>query len=111
MAEIEIERRPRRSGWTWVALLLVLAGVAVGVWLVFGSDTTRTESPPAAEVAPEPGNGAAEPLERAPAGTLPRTDGTGDGAAAPPAPGAQEGATAAPDGGGTGAERGGTGGR
>jgi hypothetical protein len=39
MAEIEIERRPRRSGWTWVALLLVLVGVAIGAWLILGSDT------------------------------------------------------------------------
>lgn len=50
MAEIEIERRPRRNGWTWFALLLVLAGVAIGAWLVFGNGVdTRADAPPAAE--------------------------------------------------------------
>lgn len=55
MAEIEIERRPRRSGWTWIALLLVLAGVAIGAWLVFGGgiDTSPDARPAAETMAPE----------------------------------------------------------
>lgn len=55
MAEIEIERRPRRNGWTWFALLLVLGGVAIGAWLVFGNGVdTRADAPPAAETTSEP---------------------------------------------------------
>lgn len=60
MAEIEIERRPRRTGWTWFALILVLAAVAVGAWLVFNGGVEGGDAAPAAEQAPE----VIEPLER-----------------------------------------------
>lgn len=54
MAEIEIERRPRRNGWTWFALLLVLAGVAIGAWLIFGNGIdTSADARPAAETTSE----------------------------------------------------------
>ena len=44
MAEIEIERRPRRNPWTWIALILVLAAVAVGAWMVFGGGNVESGS-------------------------------------------------------------------
>lgn len=51
MAEIEIERRPRRNGWTWFALVLVLVGIAIGAWLIFGDGIgTATDTAPAAEI-------------------------------------------------------------
>lgn len=86
MAEIEIERRPRRNAWTWVALLLVLVAVAVGAWLVFGDGVESGDGLPAAETTiEEPFGEPVEPIETAPAvpeeggdgteeGTLPGTD-------------------------------------
>jgi hypothetical protein len=68
MAEIEIERRPRRSPWTWVALLLVLIAVAVGAWLVFGNGVQSGDGLPAAETSiEEPFQEPVEPVETAPA--------------------------------------------
>ena len=73
MAEIEIERRPRRSGWTWFALLLVLAGVLVGAWLIMGGgDGVETDTAPAAETTgvPEPLTDPGTPIELEPEGDV-----------------------------------------
>ena len=86
MAEIEIERRPRRSPWTWVALLLVLAAVAVGAWLVFDGGVEGGDAAPAAERTED----VIEPLP-GPATELPAEDG-----GAPMAP-VEDGTTTSPD--------------
>lgn len=61
MAEIDIERRPRRNGWSWalgVLLLLLVAGVA---WYfaagpgVQAPDEGPADMPPPAPTAPEGG--------------------------------------------------------
>lgn len=49
MAEIEIERRPRRNGWKWVILVVVIAALAVAAWLVLQGDVFPGTSSPAAE--------------------------------------------------------------
>lgn len=68
MAEIEIERRPRRSGWKWLLLALILVAVAVGAWFAFQDGGIMSDARPATEqtteepAGPEP----VQPLEREP---------------------------------------------
>ena len=98
MAEIEMERRPKRGATKWIVLLLVIAAVAVAAWVLFGAGgALGMGSEPAAETpaATEPATPIrerpmedgdlppAEPVtDPAPSDTLP-----GTGAPAP-APGA-----------------------
>ena len=101
MAEIEIERRPRRHALTWVALLLVLAAVGVGAWLVFSGDTDRGSAAPTAETTTE--RPIMEPLGPEEATIAPPEGAGTEGAVAPaegtPTPAAPEGdGDAPPDG-------------
>lgn len=54
MAEIEMERRRRRSVWPWVAALVLVAVLVVGAWFLFARDGTGFDTTPAAE-RPAPG--------------------------------------------------------
>lgn len=86
MAEIDIERRPRKNTWTWIALALVLIGVAIGAWLVFGTDDVTVRTDPATETAPAPFDAPVAPPDQSLDPVVPQTE---DADAAPeqqPAP-------------------------
>lgn len=48
MAEIEMERRPRRSPWMWIVAAVLVLVLAVGAWLLFARGTTGYNVAPAA---------------------------------------------------------------
>jgi hypothetical protein len=49
MAEIEMERKPRRNTWIWIAAALLVAVIAVGAYLLYERGATGYEVAPAAE--------------------------------------------------------------
>ena len=69
MAEITIERKPKRRAWPLLILLLILALAAAAWWLYGGGqETFAGEGPPAAEegYAPQLGDpGRTAPVEPA----------------------------------------------
>lgn len=101
MAEIEIERRPQRTGWKWLALLLLIAAVAVGAWLAFNNGGLMDgNSPPAAEETtgtPTPMSEPDRPLERGPTTDPEGSDGI-DESTVPERPAAPTGAPPETDG-------------
>lgn len=50
MAEIEMERRPRRPVWPWLLVILVLAVVGVGAWLLLGQGRNTLEGDPGPDI-------------------------------------------------------------
>jgi flagellar basal body-associated protein FliL len=86
MAEIEIERRPRRSGWRWVLIALVIAILAAAAWYFFMGGAEVVDAPPAAEN-PAPTYEMDEPADAGPATVVPGdTMGAGDGVQVIPRP-------------------------
>jgi hypothetical protein len=61
MAEIEMERKPRRNVWVWVAAAVLVVVLAVGAWYLFAGDAAQFDTTPTAE---RPG--ATEPYETVP---------------------------------------------
>lgn len=49
MAEIEMERKPRRNTWVWIAAALLVVVIAVGAYLLFARGATGYEVAPTAE--------------------------------------------------------------
>lgn len=49
MAEIEMERRPRRNIWIWVAAAVLILVLAVGAWLLYDRGMLGTETGPATD--------------------------------------------------------------
>jgi hypothetical protein len=89
MAEIEMERRPRRNAWIWVAAAVLILVLAVGAWLLFARGTSydplspaadRTETTAPYEEPAEPYRPPVEPDGDAPPGELihPEPPGTPD---------------------------------
>jgi hypothetical protein len=71
MAEIQMERKPRRPVWIWVVAALAVVVIAVGAWLYFANgaafDTApAAERPGAAEPAQEQSYRYDEPATRDP---------------------------------------------
>jgi hypothetical protein len=52
MAEIEMERRPRRTPWIWLGIALLVIVLAVGAWFLWARGTTGVGTSPAAERPP-----------------------------------------------------------
>lgn len=57
MAEIEMERRPRRHLWRWVVIALVIVALGIGAWLLWGAQNGYGNAPPAAETPAAPATG------------------------------------------------------
>jgi hypothetical protein len=49
MTEIEMERKPRRNTWVWVAVALLVVVLAVGAYLLFARGTMGADAAPTAE--------------------------------------------------------------
>lgn len=88
MAEIEMERRPKRRGWAWVLLVVAIVALGVGAWYVFGRNgggmDAGTEPPVETRQGPPPPTQRSAPARdsiRVP--PLPQPEGSGDSAAPP----------------------------
>jgi hypothetical protein len=84
MTEIEMERKPRRNTWIWIAAALLVVVIAVGAYLLYERGATGYEVAPAAE---RPG--ATEPYVERPAPDQPYVEpgeqpGTRDPVRTPP---------------------------
>lgn len=91
MAEIEMERRPKRRGWLWVIVLVVIAGAVLAGWL-FLRGTDAGDRAPAAEAAPTVETRAPAEARNPPPAAFPEPEPAGS---ADVAPGGADGAGAA----------------